>query len=102
MSFVATAIVGSAVVGGVMSSRSASKAAQAQQEASGASIEEQRAQFAAMQRVLKPYVDSGTPALRQLSSYSDIAQPALNEQQALIGMFGAEAQQQAIVCLQNM
>jgi hypothetical protein len=96
MSFVATAIVGSAVVGGVVASRSASKAAQAQQEASGASIAEQRAQFEAMQRTLKPYVDAGTPALRQIASYSDIAQPALNEQQALIGMFGAEAQQQAI------
>ena len=93
---VAAAIVGSAVVGGVMSSRSASKAAQAQQESSGASIEEQRAQFAAMQRTLKPYVDAGTPALRQLSSYSDVAQPVLNEQQALNGMFGPEAQQEAI------
>jgi hypothetical protein len=93
---VAAAIVGSAVVGGVVSSRSASKAAKAQQEASGASIDEQRAQFAAMQRTLKPYVDAGTPALRQIASYADVAQPALNEQQALLGMFGAEAQQQAI------
>jgi hypothetical protein len=90
---VAAAIVGSAVVGGVVSSRSASKAAKAQQEASGASIDEQRAQFAAMQRTLKPYVDAGTPALRQIASYADVAQPALNEQQALLGMFGAEAQQ---------
>ena len=96
MSWVATAIVGSAVVGGAVASRSASKAAQSQQEASGASIAEQRSQFEAMQRTLKPYVDAGTPALRQIASYSDIAQPALNEQQALIGMFGAEAQQQAI------
>jgi len=92
----ATAVIGSAVVGGVMSSRSASKAAKAQQEASGASIEEQRAQFEAMQRTLKPYVDAGSPALRQIASYADVAQPALNEQQALNGMFGAEAQQQAI------
>ena len=96
MAWVATAIIGSAVVGGAVSSRSASKAAQAQQEASGASIEEQRAQFEAMQRTLKPYVDAGSPALRQIASYADVAQPALNEQQALIGMFGPEAQQQAI------
>ena len=92
----ATAIIGSTIVGGVMSSRSASKAAKAQQEASGASIDEQRAQFEAMQRTLKPYVDAGSPALRQIASYADVAQPALNEQQALNGMFGAEAQQQAI------
>jgi len=96
MSGLATAIIGSAVVGAAVSSRSASKAAKAQQEASGASIDEQRAQFEAMQRTLKPYVDAGTPALRQIASFSDVAQPALNEQQALIGMFGAEAQQQAI------
>jgi hypothetical protein len=92
----ATAVIGSAIVGGVMQSRAAGKAAKAQQESSAASIAEQRSQFEAMQRVLKPYVDSGSPALRQLSSYSDVAQPALNEQQALNGMFGAEAQQQAI------
>ena len=92
----ATAVIGSAIVGGVMSSRAAGKAAKAQQESSAASIAEQRSQFEAMQRVLKPYVDVGSPALRQLSSYSDVAQPALNEQQALNGMFGAEAQQQAI------
>jgi len=92
----ATAVIGSAIVGGVMSSRAAGKAAKAQQESSAASIAEQRSQFEAMQRTLKPYIDVGSPALRQLSSYSDVAQPALNEQQALIGMFGAEAQQQAI------
>ena len=92
----ATAVVGSAIVGGVMQSRAAGKAAKAQQESSAASIAEQRSQFEAMQRVLKPYVDVGSPALRQLSSYSDVAQPALNEQQALNGMFGPEAQQEAI------
>ena len=96
MSWVATAIVGSAVVGGAVASRSASKAAKAQQEASGASIDEQRAQFEAMQRTLKPYVDAGSPALRQIASYADVAQPALNEQQALNGMFGPVAQQEAI------
>lgn len=97
MSFwVAGAIVGSAVVGGVMSSKAAGKAADAQSASADASIAEQRAQFEAMQRTLKPYVDAGTPALRQIASYSDIAQPALNEQQALNGMFGAQAQQEAI------
>ena len=101
MSWVATAIVGSAVVGGAVASRSAGKAAKAQQEASGASIEEQRSQFEAMQRVLKPYVDAGTPALRQLASFSDIAQPALNEQQALIGLFGPQAQQEAITRIEQ-
>ena len=90
------AIVGSTIVGGVMSSKAASKAAGAQGAAADASIAEQRAQFEAMQRVLKPYVDAGNPALRQIASYSEVAQPALNEQQALNGMFGPAAQQEAI------
>jgi hypothetical protein len=96
MSGIATAIIGSAVVGGVVASRSAGKAAQAQGEASNASIAEQRTQFAALQKTLKPYVDAGSPALKQLSSYSDVAQPALDEQQALSGILGPEAQQSAI------
>ena len=90
------AIVGSTIVGGVMSSRAAGKAADAQGAAADASIAEQRAQFEAMQRVLKPYVEAGNPALRQIASYSEVAQPALNEQQALNGMFGPAAQQEAI------
>lgn len=96
MAWVATAIVGGAVIGGIATSSSASKAAKAQGQASDASIAEQRAQFEAMQRTLKPYVDAGTPALRQMASYSEVAQPALDEQQALSGMLGPEAQQQAI------
>jgi len=97
MSFwVAGAVVGSAVIGGVMSSKAAGKAADAQGAASDASIAEQRAQFDAMQATLKPYVDAGTPALKQLASYSEVAQPALDEQQALSGMLGPQAQQEAI------
>ena len=96
MSFMATAIIGSAVVGGVVQSRSASKAAKAQGQASDNSIAEQRSQFDAMQKTLKPYVDAGSPALKQLASYSSVAQPALDEQQALNGMLGPERQQEAI------
>jgi hypothetical protein len=96
MSGIATAIIGSAVVGGVMSSKAASKAAGAQGAAADASIAEQRSQFEAMQRTLAPYVQAGSPALRQIASYSEVAQPALNEQQALNGMFGPAAQQEAI------
>lgn len=84
-----TALVvgGSQVVGGLMQSSAASDAAGAQTAASQAGIEEQRRQFDMVRELLKPYVEAGTPALQQ--------------QQALIGLQGQEAQQQAISALEQ-
>jgi hypothetical protein len=86
MSFIATAIIGSAVVGGVLSSsaqrRAASTASRAQQQAADQSIAEQRRQFDAVQQLMAPYVQSGTTAL---SRYN-----------ALTGLSGEEAQQSMI------
>ena len=86
MSFIATAIIGSAVVGGVLSSnaqKSAAKtASRAQQQAADQSIAEQRRQFDAVQQLMAPYVQSGTTAL---SRYN-----------ALTGLSGEEAQQSMI------
>ena len=58
---VAAAIIGGAVIGGVASSSSAGKAADAQIQSTDASIAVQREQFAAAQKLLKPYVDAGSP-----------------------------------------
>ena len=93
---VGQAVIGGAVIAGAGSAYAASKASGAQGDASDAAIAEQRTQFAALQETLKPYVDAGGPALKQLASYSDVAQPALDEQQALSGILGPEAQQSAI------
>jgi hypothetical protein len=86
MSFIATAIIGSAVVGGVLSSnaqrRAASTASRAQTQAADQSIAEQRRQFDAVQQLMAPYVQSGTTAL---SRYN-----------ALTGLAGEEAQQTLI------
>lgn len=86
MTFMATAIIGSAIVGGVMSSnaqRSAARtASRAQQQAADQSIAEQRRQFDAVQQLMAPYVQSGTTAL---SRYN-----------ALTGLAGEEAQQSLI------
>ena len=86
MSFIATAIIGSAVVGGVLSSnaqKSAAKSAsRAQQQAADQSIAEQRRQFDAVQQLMAPYVQSGTTAI---SRYN-----------ALTGLSGEEAQQSII------
>jgi len=79
---VATAIVGSAVVGGVMASESADTAAGAQTDASNAQIAESRRQFDEIRTLMEPFVEGGTSAFGQ--------------QQAMLGISGPEAQQAAI------
>ena len=77
----------------VISANSASKSASAQSQAAGqaadtqagaaqAGIDEQRRQFDLTQNLLQPYTQAGAPALQQ--------------QQAFLGLGGAPAQQQAI------
>jgi len=79
MSFMATAIIGSTVVGGVLSSNAQKKAAkgasQAQTQAADRSIEEQRRQFDAMQQLLAPYVGAGNTALTRYMSLGGMAGP---------------------------
>jgi hypothetical protein len=73
---------GSSLASSALQSRAAGKAAGQQADAAQAGIEEQRRQFDEMQKLLAPYVQAG--------------QPALQAQQAMLGLGGAEAQQQAI------
>jgi len=87
MSWMAAAIVGSAVVGGVAQSKSASKAADAQTKAADQGIKEQRRQFDAIRELLSPYVEAGDVALEQ--------------QMALGGMSGREAQRKAISAIES-
>lgn len=87
MSWVAVAVAGSAVVGGVAASNSAKKAANAQTASAQAGIDEQQRQFDALQALLKPYADAG--------------QGALGAQQDLLGLNGNGTQQTAINGIQN-
>lgn len=88
---VAAAVVGSAFVGGVMSSKAQKSAARsasnAQIQASEMGVEEQRRQFDAVQKLLKPYSDAGLSGL--------------TGQQDLLGINGAAAQQAAIDNINN-
>ncbi len=79
-----TALVvgGSQLVGSVMQADAASEAAGIQAGAAGAGIAEQRRQFDAMRELLKPYTEAGAPALEQ--------------QQAFLGLRGPEAERAAI------
>lgn len=91
MGWVATAIIGGSVisaVGGYYAQKSASEEASgAQRSASEAAIAEQRRQQAESERLLAPYMQAG--------------QAALGQQQALLGLGGAEAQQAAIAQIEQ-
>ena len=75
------------LLGGALQSRSASKAASHQTASAQAGIDEQRRQFDEIRKLLEPYVAAG--------------QPALQAQQALIGLGGPQAQQQAITGIEQ-
>jgi hypothetical protein len=79
--------VGGNLLSSSMQSDAASEAAGAQSGAAQAGIDEQRRQFDEIQRLLAPYVQAG--------------QPALAGMQNLIGLGGAEAQQQAIAGIEQ-
>jgi hypothetical protein len=79
-----TALVvgGSQLVGSYMGAEAAKEGAGIQAEASREGIAEQRRQFDALQALLKPYTEVGVPALEA--------------QQAFLGLRGPEAEQAAI------
>ena len=79
-----TALVvgGTQLVGGVMQAGAAEDAANIQAGAAGEGISEQRRQFDSLQALLKPYTEAGLPALEQ--------------QQAFLGLQGPEAERAAI------
>lgn len=99
MTFMATAIIGSAIVGGVMSSNAqrsaASSASRAQQQASNQSIAEQRRQFDAVQQLMAPYVQSGTTALSRYNALSGLA--GEEAQQSLINQITSGAEYGSLV-----
>jgi len=73
---------GATLVGGSMQASAAEDAANIQAGASQAGIEEQRRQFDAMRELLRPYTEAGLPALEA--------------QQAFLGLRGPEAERAAI------
>lgn len=91
MTWVAVAVAGASIVGGVMSSNAtkdaANTAANAQTQASQAGIAQQNKQFEAVQQLLSPFVQAGDRSLTQ--------------QEMLAGTRGADAQQAAITALQQ-
>lgn len=80
MSFIGNILGG--ITGAKQAGKAAEQAGQTQAAASQAGIDEQRRQFDSLVQLMSPYVQAGTGAMQQ--------------QQALIGLQGPEAQQQAV------
>jgi hypothetical protein len=76
------AVGGATLISGMAQADAASSAAAAQTGAAQQGIEEQRRQFDAVQKLLAPYVSAGAPALEA--------------QQAFLGLKGPEAERAAI------
>ena len=103
MTWVTVAVIGAGatLIGGSMQASAASDAAGAQSAAAQAGIDEQRRQFDAVQKLLAPYVQAGNTALGGLSPYAQAGAPALQQQMALAGLGGNQAQQAAINQIAN-
>lgn len=78
---------GTSLISGSMQADAASEASAAQSASAQAGIEEQRRQFDALQELLRPYSQAGVGAIGQ--------------QQALLGLSGADAQRLAISGLEQ-
>ncbi len=89
MAMIVSAVVGGVanIAGAAMSSRSARKAADAQSRSAEMGIQEQRRQFDAATQLFQPYVQAGVGSLEQ--------------QQALLGLGGPEAQAEAIQAIET-
>jgi hypothetical protein len=81
------AVGGATLVSGYMQGEAAGDAAAIQGAASEAGIQEQRRQFDKVQELLKPYTEAGVPALEA--------------QQAFLGLKGPEAERAAIERIQG-
>lgn len=87
---------GTQLVGGAIQSNAARKAAGAQAASAQAGIDAQYRQFQEMQQTLSPYVQSGYGAVMGLAPYAQAGLPAFQQQQAMLGLLGPDAQRQAI------
>lgn len=88
------------VVGGITGAKQAGEAAeragQVQAQAAEAGIEEQRRQFDKLVELMSTYVAVGQPGIEGLRPFQEAGARAFEQQQALTGLLGPEAQQEAV------
>lgn len=92
---------GASIVSGAMQADAAGDAADAQRAASEAGIAEQRRQFDKIQELLQPYVQAGVTAMGGLSPYTAAGVPALDQQMALLGLKGGDAERAVIQAIER-
>jgi hypothetical protein len=90
------AVGGATLISGMAQADAAESAAAAQTGSAQAGIEEQRRQFDKVQELLKPYSMAGEKALGGLEPFAAAGAPALEQQQALLGLRGPEAERAVI------
>jgi hypothetical protein len=95
-SFFGAPAIGAAIGGAIEGSQASSSASQAQQGAAQAGIDEQRRQFAEIQKLLAPYVQAGQGAIGGFQPFQQAGAQAFEQQRALAGLGGTAAQQAAI------
>jgi len=95
------ATVGSTVGSALIGKSAANKAAAAQTQSAQMGIDAQQQQFAQMQQMLAPYVQAGYGAQLGLAPYAQAGLPAFQQQQAMLGLLGADAQRQAIAQIES-
>ena len=88
------------VFGGITGAKQAGQAAErgaaTQAAAADKGIEEQRRQFDALVELMSPYVTAGTGALTRLAPFEEAGARSFEQQQALLGLRGPEAERAAI------
>ena len=92
-------------IGGITGAKQAGKAAeragQVQAGAAEAGIEEQRRQFDKLVEIMAPFVAVGAPAVEAMRPFEEAGLRAFQQQQALSGLLGEQAQRDAIATLER-
>jgi hypothetical protein len=89
-------IFGGQLASSYLQSRAASRASAAQQQMSQEAIEAQEKQFEETRKLLEPYVAAGYTALERFAPYITGGERAYEQQAALAGLSGPEAQRAAL------
>jgi hypothetical protein len=98
MSFVGDFIgdVFGGITGAKQAGEAAERAGQVQAGAAEAGIAEQRRQFDKLIEIMAPFVAVGAPAIEAMRPFEEAGLRAFQQQQALTGLLGPEAQQEAV------
>jgi len=84
------------ITGAKQAGQGAERGAATQAAAAEKGIEEQRRQFDALVELMSPYVTAGTGALTRLAPFEEAGARSFEQQQALLGLRGPEAERAAI------